>query len=179
MQCRISPAGQIINLSSIRTRTRINTINVPQDLVTVNYKNTIYRVLSHLLPLVLCGVVPCRQGSHSMSIIRRKMLCRKPSSATPQKSIYYLRFLFEDSRFQLTTSASIHIMKASKQHHDPVSARAEAGMRESGGNPEQYPLPYVREAAVRGVSRSLGAILRRRSVSRGAPRSTPHEPEDL
>ena len=41
-------------------------------------------------------------------------------------------------------------------------------MRESGENPEQYPLPYVREAAVRGVSRSLGAVLRRRSVGRGA-----------
>ena len=40
-------------------------------------------------------------------------------------------------------------------------------MRESGGNPEQYPLPYVRKAAARGASRSLGAILRRRSVSRG------------
>ena len=41
-------------------------------------------------------------------------------------------------------------------------------MRESGENPEQYPLPYVREAAVRGVSRSLGTVLRRRSVGRGA-----------
>ena len=44
---------------------------------------------------------------------------------------------------------------------------AEAGMRESGGNPEQYPLPYVREAAARGVSRSLGETLRMRSGRRG------------
>lgn len=40
-------------------------------------------------------------------------------------------------------------------------------MRESGGNPEQYPLPYAREAAARGVSRSLGETLRRRSGRRG------------
>lgn len=46
-------------------------------------------------------------------------------------------------------------------------------MRESGENPEQYPLPYVREAAAHGASRSLGAILRRRSVSHGAP-GAPH-----
>ena len=46
-------------------------------------------------------------------------------------------------------------------------------MRESGENPEQYPLPYVREAAAHGASRSLGVILRRRSVSHGAP-GAPH-----
>lgn len=45
-------------------------------------------------------------------------------------------------------------------------------MRESGENPEQYPLPYAGEAVVHGVSRSLGAILRRRSDRRGA--GAPH-----
>ena len=50
---------------------------------------------------------------------------------------------------------------------------AEAGMRESGENPEQYPLPYAGEAVVHGVSRSLGAILRRRSDRRGAVLHTP------
>ena len=46
-------------------------------------------------------------------------------------------------------------------------------MRESGENPEQYPLPYAGEAVVHGVSRSLGAILRRRSDRRGAVLHTP------
>ena len=36
-------------------------------------------------------------------------------------------------------------------------------MRESGENPEQYPLPYVWKPVAHGASRSLGAILRRRS----------------
>lgn len=39
-------------------------------------------------------------------------------------------------------------------------------MRESGENPEQYPLPYMQEFAIHGVSRSLGVILRRRSRKR-------------
>lgn len=47
-------------------------------------------------------------------------------------------------------------------------------MRESGENPEQYPLPYARESAAHGVSRSLGAILRRRSGRHGAVISAPH-----